>query len=444
MKLLVAFKRVVEKIPYPVGRVVAHIPYSLRLGRTYSKYSKFLPLFESFDPFQKNKFVIKQLNNIVQYAQSNIPFYKELYGKGIIQIEKMSDFEELPIITRGEVRDYTQRANGAMLLNTGGTSGEPLSFYVDNQAWAREWAHMHYIWARKGYKVGDLMVTMLGKNLFGHFYKYNAVHHELRLNPYVDAGENINHVRFLFERYPISFFQGYPSSIYNFLREIETVADDHLRDLIRKKIRCCLFSSEYPLPYMTKYIRTDWMLDYISWYGHSEMCILAYEDKQEGSYLPLLTYGLAEVCNGILCGTSYNNFDMPLIRYSTGDFVEGKVDETGLLRSFVVTQGRSGDYVQDTNGRHLSLTALIFGRHHLIFNYADYVQVYQRVAGELTILVTLKPGKNLPQADMSKMFDTRDANFQFSFRTLKEPILTKSGKLKLLVSDSDISAIGVA
>lgn len=260
----------------------------------------------------------------------------------------------------------------------------------------------------------------------------------------MDAGENINHVRFLFERYPISFFQGYPSSIYNFLREIETVADDHLRDLIRKKIRCCLFSSEYPLPYMTKYIRTDWMLDYISWYGHSEMCILAYEDKQEGSYLPLLTYGLAEVCNGILCGTSYNNFDMPLIRYSTGDFVEGKVDETGLLRSFVVTQGRSGDYVQDTNGRHLSLTALIFGRHHLIFNYADYVQVYQRVAGELTILVTLKPGKNLPQADMSKMFDTRDANFQFSFRTLKEPILTKSGKLKLLVSDSDISAIGVA
>ena len=43
-----------------------------------------------------------------------------------------------------------------MLLNTGGTTGAPFCFYIDKNAFAREWAHMHYIWELKGYNYKDL------------------------------------------------------------------------------------------------------------------------------------------------------------------------------------------------------------------------------------------------------------------------------------------------
>ena len=38
-----------------------------------------------------------------------------------------------------------------MKINTGGTSGQPLEFYLDHQAFAREWAHMHHLWQAHGY-----------------------------------------------------------------------------------------------------------------------------------------------------------------------------------------------------------------------------------------------------------------------------------------------------
>ncbi len=162
------------------------VPYRYKLGSSYSKFSRLIKYYENATPEQKYEYVVPKLNNIVQYAQNNIPFYQKLYGKQQIKIKSLSDFEKLPIITKSEVREYTKNTKGAYLLNTGGSSGEPLSFYVDKNAWAREWAHMHYIWNMVGYKPTDLMVTLLGKNIGNHSYKYNPVHNEFRLNPYID------------------------------------------------------------------------------------------------------------------------------------------------------------------------------------------------------------------------------------------------------------------
>lgn len=441
MRAILSLKRLAQEIPYPLGTITSRVPYSWRLGGAYRRSSDLIVAFDSWSQEEKRKYIISKLNAIVQFAQTNIPFYRNLYGSSLLRIEQLSDFESLPIISREQIREYRQQAGGAMLLNTGGTSGEPLSFYVDRDAWAREWAHMHYMWGKKGYRHTDLMFTLLGKDLHGRFYRYNAVHNEFRLNPYMDAGANIDKVRDLFEKYPVAYFQAYPSSIFNFLKEVESGSSEELRDTIKSKIRCCFLSSEYPLPYMTEYLQRDWGLDYLSWYGHSEMCILAMEENCEGGYVPLLTYGFAEVCNGVLCGTSFNNFDMPLIRYATGDCVEGRQDDCGLLKSFRITDARVGDFVQDKNGRNISLTGLIFGRHHPLFDVADFVQVYQERPGRLTILVTLNRQRSLADIDLRNLFDIRNAEFEFSFQTLDMPIRTRAGKFKLRVSDADVRAV---
>jgi phenylacetate-CoA ligase len=249
----------------------------------------------------------------------------------------------------------------------------------------------------------------------------------------MDAAENIESLRLLLRSYPVAYIQAYPSSLFNFLREIESSGDREIRALIRSKVRACLLSSEYPVPYMARYIREQWELDYLSWYGHSEMCVLALDRYSSGHYRPLLTYGLGEVCDGVLCGTSFNNVDMPLIRYATGDHVVGEQDGAGLLNAFTITEGRSGDFVQDRSGRSLSLTSLLFGRHHEIFDVADYVQVSQAEPGKLVVWVTLKPGTVIEPRRLSELFDERDVDFGFSYRILRKPILSTSGKLQVLV-----------
>ncbi len=434
-------KSIAEHIPYSLGKWTSRVPYRLRLGSQYTESCRLASHYAQAGPEERRAYAVRHLNRIVQYAQKNIPFYQDLYGRSPIAVNSIRDFEQLPIITKTQVREYSKQSAGATLINTGGSSGEPLSFYIDKNAWAREWAHMHYIWGLRGYLHTQLMITILGRNLGKDLYKYNAVHNEIRVNPYLDAGARASDIVNLITEYPVMYIQGYPSSIYNLLREIEPQLGERDRALVSSRIKCCFLSSEYPIPYMTKYLHDTWNLDYISWYGHSEMCVLAYDNDRDGKYTPFITYGYAEDVGGMLCGTSYHNHDMPLIRYSTGDIIESKADDSGIMEHFSIKEGREGDFIEDKCGKRLPLTALIYGRHHRIFNVADYVQLFQPGRGAATLYVTARESVGLPPSDLSRYFDWSDVNLDVNYVILQKPIRTKRGKLKLkLLSDDLVDA----
>jgi len=433
MNPVVGIKNAIQKIPYWPGHLFSIIPHKYKLGRQYLISSQEVTKYENASSEERYLYLIKNLNKIVNYAQLNIPFYQDLYGKELIEIKNLSDFEKLPIISKSQVRQYSKQSNGAFLLNTGGTSGKPLSFYVDKNVWAREWAHMHYIWNFVGYKPTNLMATLLGKNIGQKSFRYNAVHNEFILNPYINAKDIKNDLIRLFKKYPIKYFQGYPSSIFNFYKELEQVLNKAEKKEIVKNIKCCLLSSEYPQSYMIDYLKKNWGLDFISWYGHSEMCILAYDNKLSGQYKPLITYGYAEEMNGTLIGTSFHNYDMPLIRYSTDDTIKSKKNEYGIIKTFSITSGRSGDFIEDKNGKKIPLTSFVYGRHHKIFEKADFIQISQKEKGKASIIITFKDGGQIPSREISKNFDLTNIQMEFDFKFLKNPILTKSGKLKLKI-----------
>ena len=443
MKTLLALKSIAEKIPYSIGRLASYVPFSLRLGREYVKFVRLANYYQNASPEERLEYTLLCLNDIVKFAQNNVPFYQKLYGKAPIKIKALKDFEELPIITKKQVREYSKEATGAMLVNTGGTSGEPLSIYIDEKAWAREWAHMHFIWGLRGYNPTDLMVTMLGEDLGGKLYRYNAVHNEIKINPYIYSRNSAGEICDLFKKFPIKYFHGYPSSIYNFFRELEVSLGDKEKRFISSKIYSLFFSSEYPLPYMVDYFRNIWNLNFISWYGHSEMCVLAYDKYNDLNYRPFATYGYAENNNGMLCGTSFHNYSMPLIRYATGDLIKSTHNSSGMIEYFSIKEGREGDFIEDKCGRRISLTALVFGRHHKIFNYADYLQISQTNKGEVTFYVSFVGEQKMPVDEVYRYFDLNGLSLDSKFVRLKKPILTNAGKLKLRVAIDDIKNTGL-
>ena len=160
---------------------------------------------------------------------------------------------------------------------------------------------------------------MRGKNLGSKAYSYNPVHNEFIINTYLPLSDFVDDIINLISRHEIKFLHGYPSAIYTFLKEFEQCGSLIQIETFRKLVDYCLLGSEYPLPYMMEYLTKVWGLKYVSWYGHSEMCIYAYDEDCNNRYKPFHSYGYAEVVGERLIGTSYHNEDMPLIRYDTGD-----------------------------------------------------------------------------------------------------------------------------
>ena len=150
------------------------------------------------------------------------------------------------------------------------------------------------------------------------------------------------------------------------------------------------------------------------------------------------TYGYCEAIpneNGgyNLVGTSLDNVVSPFIRYDTGDIVE-PIFKDGIVDKFRIESGRVGDFITDINDNRISLTALIFGRHHKIFGYARFVQIRQQHPGVATIIITLPNDVDSSIIRMEDMFDLTNVSIRFNFEFRSSPVYSSSGKVPLMVS----------
>ncbi len=434
--MIEGLKKIADRTPYSFGRLLGKLPMGLRLGRQYDYYRKQIIAVDAIARAHQ----INQLNKIVRFAADETIYYRRLLNSTLSNIDlpmSFADFAKLPISTKADLQraSLNERSVKRVALkksNTGGTTGQPLDFYLEKSAYAREWAHMHAIWATLGYHYTDEKITIRGKNIGSRFYKYNFNQNEFLINAYAPLQENLNACRELIIKRSIQWIHGYPSSVYSFLRELEGV-DAALFETLIKKVRGVFLGSEYPAPQYRSYIEQHCGLKSISWYGHSEMAVLAPErEPGSGVYYPFHSYGYTEaVPDGDtyrLVATSTHNFASPFIRYDTGDLIEPTFKD-GLLECFRIKEGRNSDSVIDKNGRPISLTGLIFGRHHLAFDHSEHVQVKQPAPGKIEVLVTSKEA----HSNWGELFDFSNAFFDVSFTKIDAPVRTPLGKVQLFV-----------
>src|SRR5690606_1062945 len=103
--------------------------------------------------------------------------------------------------------------------------------------------------------------------------------------------------------------------------------------------------------------------------------------------------------------------------------------DSGRLEKFLIKEGRIGEFVKDKNGNLISLTALIFGRHHPLFDQVDFIQVKQVQDGELIIYFSA----NREIENPSIFFNINHIYMDFKFEQYKEPYRTSLGKTPLLI-----------
>jgi phenylacetate-CoA ligase len=426
-----------------IGQILANIPFSKRpgIGGTYKKRLKEINDVEGYTAVERKAYILNKMKLIVEHAYNTVPFYEHFYNENNfhpLDLKEFEDIKKIPITRKSDLlkwdiekRSFT--AKGRYAVNTGGTSGQPLAFYITPDSMGHEWAHIHSIWKQLDYHSSDLRLVFGGRSVLGKKIEYDATRHQFNIDIYSDYSKIRNELLALFSKNEIRFLHGYPSAIYEFALFVKT--DVELLNLLRESIHGIFLGSEFPHNYFRETIETTFEAKTVSWYGHTERAILAYEKEESFLYFPFHSYGHTEVVLNNeeeyeVIGTSYNNFASPFIRYSTEDTIDAPTFNEGVLESFLIVKGRSGEFVFDKNGKKIALTGLIFGRHHELFDYSNQIQVYQKESGYITILYS---STEVNETEAKAMFDTNNVELIFDFKRIGNPIKTPSGKIKLLV-----------
>ena len=439
-------KSLFQSIPKPVGTLVSKVPYQMRpgIGFSYAQKKKLIHQFEFMDGTVQKELILSRVREVAGKAM-NVPFYRDLYsshGIKLDEIQSFSDITSLPIVTKDMLNEFDieQRSRtfrGRYKANTGGTSGKTLSFYITPGLIPNEWAHMHTIWEKLGFRQDHLKLGFGGQNLGAKALVYDGLRHSYAVNAYKPFDEILHHLNIVVRNNDIKYLHGYPSALAEFARNLFENAPG-LLDALKKKLQGIFLGSEYPAPVYRQEIEKAFLAPSVSWYGHTERAVLAWEKHEPYVYHPFQTYGYCEAVKNEetgtwrLIATSYYNFVSPFIRYDTGDEIEPVEIEDGILRSFKITAGRVGDYVIDSFGSKIPLTALIFGRHHAVFDIARFVQVRQEKAGEMSVLIT--PKADFPNDFVfDQWFDRSSLSMKVDYEILPEPIRTALGKVPLKV-----------
>lgn len=443
MSFLNFVKTNLTTLPYFIGKPISLVPYSYRpsIGGIYHQRVSEILNVEQMTNDQKKSYVFDRVKAISTHAYSTVPFYKRFYKEHGVNPNSFTCFDdliELPIITKSDLQNVSLEERsvyrkGRSIVNTGGSSGHPLEFYIEPNSVGHEWAHMHNIWAKLNFKHSDLKIVFGGRSNVKNFAQYDSARHQINIDLYAGWDNVASVLSKVYSKYKPIYLHGYPSSIFDFIIWLDTNRHPILKTL-RENIQGLLLGSEFPSPQQRQLVEELLNCKSVSWYGHTERCVLAYEREEYGTYTPFLSYGYAEVVEGErLVSTSYYNQASPLIRYDTGDLIQPTVID-GLLASFKISGGRNGEFITDASGNKVFLTGLIFGRHHKLFELVRHIQIRQASQGEVEVLIV--PRDSLSTIEAKSAFDGENVDIQFKFKIIDEPIRTPAGKVPLLVKSN--------
>lgn len=436
------------QVPLWIGHPISYIPYSLRpgVGEVYSRQKLSITNYQTLNAEQRETFVYNNFYKIFEHAYLSVPFYTRLYKSAGIELGDIRNFESIariPVIGKKDLIDVpleerSYPVKGRLIVNTGGSSGKTLSFYTDPFRFGNEWAHIHYMWSMLGFKPSSLKLSFDGRSKVKDYVQYDFLRHSLRFDIYTDKFKVSSKLLEICRRNKIEYLHGYPSAMYEFA--IHCINHEPiLLKILRSTLQGAFLSSEYPSPHYRDTIESVFGIRTQSFYGHTETCVMAVE-KEKFIYEVFQTYGLAEAVQNKdgktdLVGTSYFNYASPLIRYNTEDDIAIHSSKNGLLESFMINEGRNGDFIKDKNGINIPLTGLIFGRHHKLFDLCEHIQVREDGMGKATILYT----SNMPMShDLNSLFDSSNVDIEFRFEKIDKPVLTNAGKITLLIKNTKL------
>ena len=335
-------------------------------GEYFYKYLKELELNEKLDSISVHKLREEKVSNLLDFTLKNNKYYKQKFKS-----YNVNKFEELPILTKNELRENYNHIrstpkkyfNRLDLVETSGSTGIPLQLYRDRVTFGYNLASLYRAHKWWGLDVGTKEAMLWGVPVsFTGKIKTRAK--DLILNRFREKDYNINSETFtdfyskILSKKPMYIF-GYSSMIFEF----SIFLHSNNITLHDTSIKCVICTAEKLHDFKKKKMMKVFGCPVVSEYGATETGLISYDCPAGGTHVFDDTV-LLEIVDG-------NNFPMPdgesgkvlvtvlhshmspIVRYELGDISSKKIVQCKCELPFTTLgeiEGRTSDIVISPDG----------------------------------------------------------------------------------------------
>jgi phenylacetate-CoA ligase len=315
-------------------------------------------------------------------SATEVPYWRDLYA-GLKfnprSVNGVHDLKALPLLDKATIRAHTDamkhpQARGLARFNTGGSSGEPLIFYIGNERVSHDVAAKWRATRWWGVDIGDPEIVVWGSPIeLGSQDRIRALRDKLlrtELLPAFEMSESKldGFVASIRHKQPKMLF-GYPSALSHIARHAEQ-RGQRMNDL---GVRVAFVTSERLYDDQRAAIERVFGCRVANGYGGRDAGFIAHECPSGGMHLTAEDI-VVEIVDaggqplppgqpGEIAVTHLATKDFPFIRYRTGDVAVLGTEACTCGRGLPVLkeiQGRTTDFVIAADGTVMHGLALIY------------------------------------------------------------------------------------
>lgn len=325
---------------------------------------------------------LARLKALLRHSNEHIPYYRELFkriGFNAEQVSCLSDLARLPLLTKADIRAHTEElkaddAKGLARFNTGGSSGEPLIFFIGSERVSHDVAAKWRATRWWGVDIGDPEIVVWGSPIeLGSQDRIKALRDKVlrtRLLPAFEmsASRLDKFIAEIRATRPKMLF-GYPSALTHIAQHAK-MRGVRMNDL---GIEVAFVTSEALYDHQRKEIGATFGCPVANGYGGRDAGFIAHQCPSGNMHITAEDI-IVEIIDangnllpagepGEIVVTHLATRDFPFIRYRTGDV--GVLDDQPCacgrgLPLIKEIQGRTTDFVVAQDGTVMHGLALIY------------------------------------------------------------------------------------
>lgn len=396
----------------------------------------------------------KRLRELIAHAYANVPYYRSTFdqlGLKPRDINSSEDLQKLPVLSKDIIRrefpDNTVALNipkkKLLLWHSGGSTGEPVAYYLHSQAQSWRYACLFRFWKWAGYELGKRWVWL---SLTPHDKLSKKVMDKLDRCLYFCLSRMNQDIMRLsiakIRRYSPEVITGHASQVFLLAKYLK---DNGIDDIRPKSI---ITTADMLFPHYRQLIEEQFRCTVYDAYGGNSIVISGQCDSgtchmaAENVIIEFMKGGRpvrpGEV--GTVLVTDLSNYGMPFIRFEIGDLAGPAQKQEPCkcgraLPAMSSVVGRDTDIVVTPDGNYL--VAFFFGHIFDSMMSVDQYQVVQEVEDEIEVKIVKNNQFSRQDAEYIQNSIREGAGEKLKVRLnfVEDIPVPRSGKIRLVISE---------
>lgn len=416
-----------------------------------------------WSPQQIAQWQLDRLRHLLLQAGEHVPYYRRIFGERGFDpraVGSVADLQALPLLDKALIREHADalrhaRAVGLSRLNTGGSSGEPLTFWIGRERVSHDVAAKWRATRWWGVDIGDPEIVAWGSPIeLGAQDRLRLWRDRLMRTELIPAFSMTEDrldgfIRRIRARRPRMLF-GYPSVLGHIARHA-AASGQRMDDL---GIRVAFVTSERLYEDQRRAIEQTFGCPVANGYGGRDAGFIAHECPRGSMHITAEDI-VVEILGadgrpvpvgqaGEIVVTHLATRDFPFIRYRTGDVGVLSHEACACGRGLPVLkelQGRSTDFVVAQDGTVMHGLALIYVLREL--PEVGLFRIVQESTDHTTVQVVPATGWDAhlhPQRIVQGLRQRLGAGVRIDVQVVPQIEPEKSGKFRYVQSRVSASA----